>query len=134
MANTTITPGVTAATLTGVAASLLMTITPSVSVEVPYESATVTWPAIPNGSPGGASPRLSYKSASFQATGVWGSGGSVRLEGSQDAVNWFALTPAALTGAGLFAALGASERPKYIRPSCTAGDSSTSITITGWFS
>lgn len=134
MANTTITPSVGSIALAGVAASLLMTVIPAVSVEVQGESATITWPSIPNGSPGGAHPRLGYRSASFQATGLWGSGGSIRLEGSNDGQNWAALTPAALTGAGLFAALGAAERPKFIRPNVTAGDGTTTITVTSWFS
>lgn len=93
---------------------------------------TRTWAAMPNGNQGDAGGG-NYLEASFTATGTFGAGGSVRLEGSQDNVNWFALSPAALTAAGIFAPLGAAEHPKYIRPSVTAGDGTTAITVVGFF-
>lgn len=140
MANTTITPTVGAITLAGVAATLVLAITPVISWERQGESATVTWPAMtavsvgsmtPNGASGPQ--RIGYYQASLQASGTWGAGGSVKLQGSNDGANWWDLTPAALTSAGGFAGLGASERPKYIRPNVTAGDATTNITITAWY-
>ncbi|MDB6013130.1 MAG: hypothetical protein JWL65_5380 [Gammaproteobacteria bacterium] len=125
-------PTIGSAALAGVAPSLAVGIGPVVSIERPFESATITWPNISNGVIGAPSPRLSYRQASFQATGVFGSGGSVKVQGSNDGINWADLSPGALTGAGLFAGLGASERPKYFRPNVTAGDTTTAITITGW--
>jgi hypothetical protein len=88
----------------------------------------VTWAAIPNGNQGNgwAGP---WDTAWFTATGTFGAGGSVRLEGSNDGSNWGALSPAALTSQGAFASLGAAERPKFIRPNVTAGDGSTAITV-----
>lgn len=93
---------------------------------------TRTWAAVPNGNQGDAGGG-GYITASFAATGTFGAGGSVRLEGSEDGTNWFALSPTALTAAGLFAPLGALEHPKYIRPSVTAGDGTTAITVVGFF-
>jgi hypothetical protein len=39
-----------------------------------------------------------------------------------------------LTAAGFFAALGIMEHPRFIRPNVTAGDGTTSLTVTGYFS
>lgn len=72
-----------------------------------------------------------YRSAFFQAIGTFGAGGSVQLEGSNDGTNWGKLSPAALTAAGVFAALANNEVPKYIRPNVTAGDGTTDITVIG---
>lgn len=91
-----------------------------------------TWSNIPETTVGsGWQMRPDYRTAFFTATGTFGSGGSVQLEGSNDGVNWFKLSPAALTAAGSFAALGVTEVPKYIRPNVTAGDGTTSITVIG---
>lgn len=89
-----------------------------------------TWTNIPNGNQGsGWQMRPRYRTGWFTATGTWGVGGSVQLEGSNDGVNWFKLSPAALTANGSFAILGVTEVPKYIRPNVTAGDGTTSITV-----
>jgi hypothetical protein len=96
------------------------------------DGVTATWAAIPNGNQGDAHGGP-YLTASFVATGTFGAGGSVRLEGSNDGANWFALSSTALTAAGIFAALGAAEHPKFIRPSVTAGDGTTAITVVGFF-
>jgi hypothetical protein len=96
------------------------------------DGVTVTWAAVPNGNQGDAHGGP-YITASFSVTGTFGVGGSVRLEGSEDGTNWFALSPAALTSAGLFAALGLTEHPKFIRPNVTAGDGTTALTVVGFF-
>lgn len=96
------------------------------------DGVTATWPAVPNGNQGDGHGGP-YITASFQATGTFGAGGSVRLEGSEDGVNYFALTPTALVAAGIFAPLGVTEHPKFIRPSVTAGDGTTAITVVGFF-
>lgn len=91
----------------------------------------VTWAAIPNGNQGDgvAGP---WTDAFFIATGTFGAGGSVQMEGSNDGTNYFKLSPAAVTSAGAFAALGGKEHPKYIRPNVTAGDGTTAITVIGF--
>jgi hypothetical protein len=73
-----------------------------------------------------------WNSAFFQVTGTFGSGGSIQLEGSDDGVNFYKLSPAALTSAGFFAALGVNERHKFIRPHVTAGDTTTALTVTAF--
>jgi hypothetical protein len=93
---------------------------------------SVTWAAVPNGNQGDAAGGP-YVTASFQVTGTFGAAGSVRMEGSNDGTNWFALSPTALTAAGLFAALGAAEHPRFIRPNVTAGDGTTALTVVGFF-
>jgi len=131
---TAMVPTVGAIAVAGVASTVAQSIGPVVSVGVPFESATITWPSMPNGLAGSIHPPMRYRTASFQVFGVFGAGGSIKLQGSNDGANWADLTPTALTGAGWFAALGASERPKYIRPNCTAGDATTALTVVGWFS
>lgn len=96
------------------------------------DGVTATWPGVINGNQGDAHGGP-YITAWFVATGTFGAGGSVRLEGSNDNTNWFPLSPTALTAAGSFAALGLAEHPKFIRPSVTAGDGTTAITVVGFF-
>ncbi len=135
MANTTITPSTGSILLASAAASLILTLTPAIPTwEVQQRQVTVTWANTPQLYVGGASPVVSYRNVSFQASGTWGSGGSIKLQGSNDGVTWNDLSPVALTSAGFFAALGAREAPKYFRPNCTAGDATTSISVTAWFS
>ncbi|HLJ39488.1 MAG TPA: hypothetical protein VKT54_13870 [Steroidobacteraceae bacterium] len=93
------------------------------------------WPAIPASTTGAPTPTrasIPYVSASFQASGTFGSGGSVQIEGSNDGVNFYKLSPAALTAPGAFASLGAQEQPRYLRPNCTAGDGTTAITVSAF--
>lgn len=93
---------------------------------------TITWTAVPNGNQGQgvAGP---WFTANFTVSGTFGVGGSVQIEGSNDNVNFFKLSPAALTAGGLFTPLGATEHPKYVRPNVTAGDGTTAITVVGFF-
>lgn len=97
----------------------------------PTDGSTVIWAAVPNGNQGDAVAE-DWSEAFFQVTGTFGAAGSVQIEGSNDNVNWVKLSPAALTAAGLFAGLGVTERPKYLRPNVTAGDGTTALTITGF--
>lgn len=66
----------------------------------------------------------------IQITGTFGAGGTVVVEGSLDAINWFGLrdpssTLISFTASGLKAIL---ENVVYVRPRVTAGDGTTSIT------
>lgn len=90
------------------------------------------WTNLPNGNTGSAWQLPPFRTAFFQAFGTFGAGGSVQLEGSNDGLNWGKLSPAALTAAGVFPSLANNEAPKYIRPSVTAGDGTTSITVVGF--
>ena len=64
------------------------------------------------------------------------SDGSVTVEGSNDGVTFHALTdpqgtPVTKTAAGMEVV---EENPRYWRPRVTAGDGSTSLTVTLWLS
>lgn len=96
------------------------------------DGVTTTWALIPNGNQGDAHGGP-YLTASFVVTGTFGAAGSVVMQGSNDGTNWFALSPTALTAAGIFAPLGAAEHPKFIRPAVTAGDGTTALTVVGFF-
>jgi hypothetical protein len=68
---------------------------------------------------------------SVQVTGTFGTGGSVRLEGSNDGTNYAVLTDPQgnaldITTAKIEAVM---ELTRYIRPRVTAGDGATSLTV-----
>lgn len=90
------------------------------------------WKALVNGDAGTAWEMApNFRTAFFSVTGTFGAAGSVQLEGSNDGTNFFKLSPAAVTTAGLFAALGVTEYPKFIRPHVTAGDGTTALVVIG---
>lgn len=130
---TGITPTVGALALAGVASTVSQQDAPTVTLEG-IGQGTAVWNLV-NGQSGTRFPSIpGYETVFTQVTGTFGSGGSVQMEGSNDGFNWVKLSPTALTSAGFFAALGANERPKYVRPNCTAGDTTTNLTVTAWFS
>ena len=132
MANTTITPSVGAIALAGVASALVLTAIPTVT---PYEQGgawLVQWNAMTAPMVGAPITGRRYASASMQAAGVFGSGGSVQLEGSDDAQNFVKLSPSALTQAGLVAPLAADGTPRALRPNLTAGDSTSLLNVSLW--
>lgn len=139
MANTTITPTIGAVALAGVAGSTANLGALSVSGVDP-SGQLFTYSKMPTTTPGFSVPPIGqpnpgwrgFQSVLMQASGTFGSGGSVQLEGSNDGVNWVKLSPAALTSAGMTTTLGAEERPRYIRPNVTAGDGTTSLTVSIW--
>lgn len=136
MANTTITPTVGGVTLAGVAPTVAAVFAVGFTAATDVASGTVriiTWKNIPL-TGGSQSAPIGYNFGSWrsffaQVVGTFGAVGSIQLEGSNDGVNWFKLSPAALTSAGFFAGLGVTEQPLYIRPNATAGDGTTSLTV-----
>jgi len=69
---------------------------------------------------------------SVQITGTFGAGGTCVIEGSNDGTNYATLADPqgnalSFTAAGIEAIL---ENTKYIRPRVTAGDGTTSLTVT----
>lgn len=94
---------------------------------------------------GGAAGRVMFTPGAwpvtFAASGVFGAGGSVSLQGSNDGITWTTLTPPALTAPGPFKALHApnpwqnyiidpSEIYIYGRPITAGGDATTAINVT----
>lgn len=69
---------------------------------------------------------------SVQVTGTFGTGGSVRIEGSNDGTNYAVLTDPQGNALDITAAKieTVMELTRYIRPRVTAGDGTTSLTVT----
>jgi len=69
---------------------------------------------------------------SVQVTGTFGAGGNLRIEGSNDGTNYSALTDPQGNALDFTATKieGVLELTRYIRPRATAGDGTTSLTVT----
>ena len=72
-----------------------------------------------------------FADRSVQVTGTFGTGGSVRIEGSNDGTNYAVLTDPQGNAIEKDAASIeiVSERPLYVRPRITAGDGTTAINV-----
>lgn len=90
-----------------------------------------TWTGLANGDTGDPVSIVDYADLTATLEGTFSTGGSVTLEGSNDGTNYYALTDPqgnaiTKTAAGIESV---TETPRYIRPSVTAGDGSTSIEV-----
>lgn len=94
------------------------------------------WAGLLNGDDGTPIKMASSQDRCVQYTGVFGAGGSIQLEGSNDVVavgafptNWFLLsTPQGTTGAKTAAGIvQIEEATLWVRPRVTAGDGTTSL-------
>lgn len=67
-----------------------------------------------------------------QVAGTFGSGGSVKIEGSNDGTNWYTLSDPGSVLLVFTSANGKTilNNPVYVRPNVTAGDGTTSLTVT----
>ena len=75
---------------------------------------------------------VEYADRCVQVAGTFGTGGSVTIEGSNDGTNFVVLTDPqgnalTVTAARIEQIL---ELPRYVRPRVTAGDGTTSLTVT----
>lgn len=91
-----------------------------------------TWTGILNGDSGEPVAMPGSADRSAQVTGTFGAGGSLRIEGSNDGTNYYALNDPQgsalnITAAGI---KGIIEATRFIRPRATAGDGTTSLTVT----
>lgn len=96
----------------------------------PGESSCVTWANLGQADVGAPVEFGAYTDRTVQFHGVFGAGGNVVFEGSNDGSNWFVLTdpqgnPISKTIPALEAV---SEATRFVRPRVTAGDTNTSIT------
>jgi hypothetical protein len=152
--NTTISPSVGSIAMAGVALTLGLVLAPGgasvglagaappispvaavITILESGEVAEVSWSGLLNGFIGTPSRPRVYDNISIQVSGTGGSGGSVKIQGSNDAINWADVSSAPVTtsgGLGFFAAL--NTLPKHIRPSVTAGDSTTDLLVVARFS
>lgn len=93
---------------------------------------TVVWTGLLNGDDGSAFDGFDWADASVQITGTFGVGGSINFTGSNDGTNFVVLTDPQgnnLTKTGA-AIEQVSEGVKSVKPVVTAGDGSTSLTVT----
>lgn len=92
----------------------------------------VVWTPLLNGDTGNPIMMPGSVVRSIQFSGTFGSGGSISLEGSNDGVNYVVLTDpqgnAITKTSGAIEAI--EENTYYVRPHCTAGDGTTSLTAT----
>lgn len=68
----------------------------------------------------------------YLKSGTLGIGGAVLWEGSDDGVTFFQMfseigIPAAISQVALLVANMLKERPRFVRPRCTAGDGTTTL-------
>lgn len=97
----------------------------------------ITWtPLTTTNSDGQAWDTLDFADMSVQVTGTFGVGGSVKIQGSNEATptTWADLNDPqanalAFTAAKIEQVL---EMPRWIRPLVTAGDGTTSLTVILW--
>lgn len=94
----------------------------------------VTWTGLTNATSDDGSPLFmdDFADASIQVKGTFGTGGSVRIQGSNDGgTTWATLTDPQGNDLNITAAKieAITEFVEYIRPLITAGDGSTSLTV-----
>ena len=96
------------------------------------QCAIFQWSGLQVGDVGDAIPFSFYADRSVQVGGILGAGGSVRMEGSNDGVQWDVLTDLQGNDLDITAAklTMVSEVTQLIRPRVTAGDGTTAIKVT----
>ena len=92
----------------------------------------MTWTGLANGDEGTSIPFSQYTDKSIQVTGIFGPGGSVRFEGTNNGVDWGVLTdpqgnPLDVTTAKIEMV---TEATWLVRPRVTAGDGTTNLSVT----
>jgi hypothetical protein len=98
----------------------------------------VTWTGLLNGDDGAPFEAADFDRDTLQATGTFGTGGSITMQGSNDGTNWVTLTDEANAALTFTAAGGdrAVQNFRFVRPIVTAGDGTTSLVTTalllGW--
>lgn len=92
----------------------------------------VSWTGLDSDDSGAPVSLAGYSDRSVQITGTFGTNGSVTIQGSNDGINYVALTdPQGNAITKTSAALEAiSEATRYIRPLVTAGDGTTDLDVT----
>lgn len=90
-----------------------------------------TWPSMALGDDGQPIELANFADRSVQVTGVFGVGGSVRIEGSIDGTNYAVLTDPQGNALDITTAKieAVSELVRWVRPRVTAGDGSTVLTV-----
>jgi len=92
----------------------------------------IKWAPLANGDSGAAVDLNDYPTRSVQVLGTFGTGGSVTLQGSNDGgTTWATLTDQSGTNLTFTAAgiKSIQQSTEYIRPTVTAGDGTTALTV-----
>lgn len=91
----------------------------------------VKWTALANGQSGDSASIGRWRDRTIQAMGVFGVGGTVTVEGSQDGSTWGAVTDHNAVAITLTDGKPRviAEGPLYIRPRISAGDGTTAINV-----
>jgi len=86
-----------------------------------------TWTALANGDTGAPVEVGDFAGLTVTFEGTFGTGGTVKLRGSNDGTNYYDLTNQAATAISKTAAgvSAVAEAPRYVRPEVTAGDGTT---------
>jgi hypothetical protein len=84
-----------------------------------------------NGDDGNPIQFAQYTDKSVQVTGIFGSGGSIRLEGSNNGVDWAPLSDPSGNDLNITSAKikMVTEATYYVRPRVTAGDGTTNLSV-----
>lgn len=112
----------------------MATVTPTNGGDLSGDGSTqmFTWTPLTTTNTDGAPVEwLQWADRCVQVTGTFGTGGTVVLQGSNDGSTWATLnnaqgTAASFTAAGIRQIV---ELPRYCRPNVTAGDGTTSLTV-----
>lgn len=110
----------------------MIAVTKSAPESLNHSCFVATWASMQLSDDGQPVELAMYADRSVQVTGTFGTGGSVRIEGSLDGTNYAPLTdPQGNTLDINTAKIEAiSELVRWIRPRVTAGDGTTSLTVT----
>jgi hypothetical protein len=114
----------------------MATITPTITNSTKFRDYTIvyTWTPMTNsGSDVGAALELpGWADRSVQVTGTFGTGGTCLIEGSNDGTNYATLNnlQGSALSIGSASIKGVAEITRYIRPRISAGDGTTSLTVT----
>lgn len=111
----------------------MATITPSVNNNPGGDNACqlVTYASMANGDTGAPAEFGDWGDRCVQVSGTFGSGGTATIQGSNDGTNWATLNNAQGTALAITTAAIKQivETPRYVRPNITAGDGTTSLTV-----
>lgn len=96
-----------------------------------HEFMVVTWPGLANGDTGQPFTLASYADRSIQVEGTFGAGGLVVVQGTIDNTNWRTLNDPYSNAISITTPKieAVSELVNGIRPAVTAGDGTTSLTV-----
>lgn len=91
----------------------------------------ISWVHMANGDTGQALEMPGSADRSVQVVGTFGSGGNLRLQGSNDGTNWNTLTDPQGNDVNITSSKieQVMEVVRYMRPYVSAGDGTTSLTV-----